>query len=208
MHAYQKTAHATHVRRHATGILLRHVSARQLVDIVRHLTPSPQIEVPNAEIGTFHTDIGENSMKSFLELRFDIVKYLGHVSHPSAARFRERTDERIDQSSTDMDKQKGRRPNASIQTPLRHLARALNEDEPRRKNAPKRARTCLLGNRPEKFARFSVSRQLAVTLIVSAWRISPAAPKFCGFGPKPTSTKRHELYHKSVRKSSQPPKYV
>ena len=25
----------------------------------------------------------------------------------------------------------------------------------------------------------------------------PAAPKFCGFGPKPTSTKRHELYHTS-----------
>ena len=25
----------------------------------------------------------------------------------------------------------------------------------------------------------------------------PAAPKFCSFGPKPTSTKRHELYHTS-----------
>ena len=28
----------------------------------------------------------------------------------------------------------------------------------------------------------------------------PAAPKFCGFGPKPTSTKRHELYHNSPAK--------
>ena len=34
----------------------------------------------------------------------------------------------------------------------------------------------------------------------------PAAPKFCGFGPKPTSTKRHRLYHNLPTKRTPRPK--
>ena len=45
----------------------------------------------------------------------------------------------------------------------------------------------------------SISTERLVSVDANSRRdgFLPAAPKFCGFGPKPTSTKRHELYHTS-----------
>ena len=46
----------------------------------------------------------------------------------------------------DESNQKGQRPYTSIHTLLRHLPSALKEYEPSKKNAPRRTRTCTLGN--------------------------------------------------------------
>ena len=61
-----------------TVIFIDNISG-EIVYLIYHKIPSPEIKIAYAKINTFNAKAGDNSLQAFCKLNIDIVVYLGHM---------------------------------------------------------------------------------------------------------------------------------
>ena len=78
VHAYQQTADAMHFYGMPLRILLIDIGSRKRINIVSNQLPAAKVEVADAKVGSFDTEIRENGLEAILELYADVVDNLRH----------------------------------------------------------------------------------------------------------------------------------
>lgn len=63
-------------------ILLIDIGSRKRINIVSNQLPAAKVEVADAKVGSFDTEVGKNGLQTALEGHPYVVEYLRHFSPP------------------------------------------------------------------------------------------------------------------------------